>query len=95
MWYHCNGDKMGDVVKLYKKAYASVHNISFVELCHLVEGLGFILDRQEGTSHRIYQHPALLDRIEARVNIQSDHGKAKPYQVRQILDLIDKHNLLK
>ncbi len=43
--------------------------------------------RQQGTSHRVYRMPWQGD---PRVNIQSDHGKAKVYQVRQVLQAIEK-----
>ncbi len=41
--------------------------------------------RQSGTSHRVYKTPWQGD---PRVNIQSAKGKAKPYQVRQVLQAI-------
>lgn len=43
--------------------------------------------RQQGTSHRVYRMPWQGD---PRVNIQNDRGKAKPYQVRQVLAAIEK-----
>jgi hypothetical protein len=43
--------------------------------------------RQQGTSHQVYQMPWPGD---PRVNIQDDHGKAKAYQVRQVLAAIEK-----
>lgn len=43
--------------------------------------------RQRGTSHRVYRMPWAGD---PRVNIQGDKGKAKPYQVRQVIAAIDK-----
>jgi len=43
--------------------------------------------RQQGTSHRVYRMPWQGD---PRVNIQNDHGQAKPYQVRQVLAAIEK-----
>ena len=43
--------------------------------------------RQTGSSHRVYRTPWPGD---PRVNIQDDHGKAKAYQVRQVLAAIDK-----
>jgi hypothetical protein len=42
--------------------------------------------RQSGSSHRIYKTPWQGD---PRVNIQNDKGKAKAYQVRQVLKAID------
>jgi hypothetical protein len=43
--------------------------------------------RQRGTSHAIFKTPWPGD---PRVNIQNDKGKAKAYQVRQVLAAIDK-----
>ncbi len=43
--------------------------------------------RQSGSSHRIYKTPWADD---PRVNIQNHKGKAKAYQVRQVLQAIDK-----
>ena len=38
-------------------------------------------------SHAVFKTPWPVD---PRVNIQNDKGKAKPYQVRQVLAAIDK-----
>jgi hypothetical protein len=38
--------------------------------------------RQSGGSHHVYRTPWPGD---PRVNIQNDHGRAKAYQVRQVL----------
>lgn len=43
--------------------------------------------RQRGTSHRVYRMPWSGD---PRVNIQNDRGRAKIYQVRQVLKAIEK-----
>jgi hypothetical protein len=43
--------------------------------------------RQRGTSHAVFKMPWPGD---PRVNIQDDKGKAKPYQVRQVLEAIEK-----
>lgn len=43
--------------------------------------------RQSGSSHAVYKTPWPGD---PRVNIQNAKGKAKPYQVRQVLQAIDK-----
>jgi len=43
--------------------------------------------RQCGSSHCIFKTPWPAD---PRVNIQNQKGKAKPYQVRQVLLAIDK-----
>ena len=43
--------------------------------------------RQSGTSHAIFKTPWPGD---PRVNIQNARGKAKPYQVRQVLLALDR-----
>jgi len=43
--------------------------------------------RSRGTSHRVYRTPWQGD---PRVNIQNAKGKAKPYQVRQVLWAIER-----
>lgn len=43
--------------------------------------------RQVGTSHEVFKMPWPGD---PRVNIQDDKGKAKAYQMRQVLKAIDK-----
>lgn len=43
--------------------------------------------RQSGSSHLVFKTPWPGD---PRVNIQDAGGKAKPYQVRQVLKAIDK-----
>jgi hypothetical protein len=43
--------------------------------------------RQRGSSHAVFKTPWPGD---PRVNIQSDKGRAKPYQVRQVLRAIAK-----
>ena len=48
--------------------------------------------RQAGSSHVIYKTPWPGD---PRVNIQNAKGKAKPYQVRQVLWAIEQMEQLK
>ncbi|WP_235576831.1 toxin HicA [Rathayibacter sp. Leaf296] len=43
--------------------------------------------RQSRSSHRVYRTPWPGD---PRVNIQDDHGRAKPYQVKQVLAAIER-----
>jgi hypothetical protein len=43
--------------------------------------------RQKGTSHAIFKTPWIGD---PRINIQNDKGRAKAYQVRQVLLAIEK-----
>jgi predicted RNA binding protein YcfA (HicA-like mRNA interferase family) len=57
-------------------------------LTNLVEGFGFKLDRISG-SHHIYSNPGIPE----LVNLQEVKGKAKPYQIRQLLKLIERYSL--
>lgn len=72
-----------DIVELMRQ---NPKGIRFQDLCKVC-GKYFGRPRQTGTSHRIYKTPWQGD---PRVNIQNDHGKAKPYQVRQVLQAIDR-----
>ncbi|EGC88349.1 toxin-antitoxin system, toxin component, HicA family [Eggerthella sp. HGA1] len=60
-------------------------NVAFSDLAYVCETY-FGEPRQKGTSHRVYRTPWSGD---PRINIQNDRGKAKPYQVRQVLKAID------
>jgi len=63
----------------------------FKDLCKLVEALGYLLDRQKG-SHLIYRHHTRRDL--PIINLQrGSGGKAKPYQVRQVLRIIEEFKL--
>ena len=61
-------------------------NVRFADLARLCDAY-FGEPRQRGTSHRVYRTPWPGD---PRVNIQNDKGKAKPYQVRQVIKAIEK-----
>ncbi len=74
--------------KLLQKILVSQRNVSFKDFVSLVEAFGFNLQRITG-SHHLYKHPAVTDLL----NIQSDGGDAKPYQIKQFLNLIEKYNL--
>ena len=74
--------------KLLQKAPASPAGLRFEEVCGLAEAFGFHLSRVKG-SHHIFVRP----RVRELVNLQDVHGKAKPYQVRQLLDLVERYNL--
>jgi hypothetical protein len=74
--------------KILEKARSGSKNIRFEELQYLIEAFGFTHDRTKG-SHHSYEHPALPRPFP----IQSIRGKAKPYQVRQFLKLVDQYQL--
>ena len=60
--------------------------IHFADLAKVCEHY-FGRPRQSGTSHHVYKMPWPGN---PRVNIQNAKGKAKPYQVRQVLAAIAK-----
>ncbi len=61
-------------------------NVRFKDLC-MVCDYYFGNARQRGSSHRIYKTPWQGD---PRVNIQNHKGKAKAYQVKQVLMAIER-----
>lgn len=76
--------------EVLEQARRSPASLRFRDLQRLVEAIGYVLRRQKG-SHHVFTHaarPAL-----PMVNLQSDGASAKPYQVRQVVRLIDEHNL--
>ena len=74
--------------RLLQKILSGSKNIKFNDLTALLEAMGFIPDRVNG-SHHIFKHPKVVELI----NIQDVHGEAKPYQIRQVVELIEAYNL--
>ncbi len=74
--------------KLLKKLLTGSKNIKFNEIVSCAKAFGFSLDRVKG-SHNIFIHPDIPELI----NLQNVNGKAKPYQIKQLLKIIEKHNL--
>jgi len=73
--------------KIIEGMRSSPASVRFVDLCAICDHY-FGAARQHGTSHRIYKTPWPGD---PRVNIQEGKGgKAKPYQVKQVLAAITK-----
>ncbi len=64
-------------------------NIRFSELCNLLVKLGF-KERIKGSHHIYFQ-----DKVEEIINIQEIGGMAKPYQIRQVREIIIKYKLNK
>ena len=61
-------------------------NVRFSDLCKVCENY-FGKPRNMAGSHRIYKTPWQGD---PRINIQNNKGKAKAYQVKQVLLAIEK-----
>jgi hypothetical protein len=75
-----------DIKKTVDEMRRNPAGIRFAKLCRVCEHY-FGEPRQKGTSHRIYKTPWKGD---PRVNIQNAKGKAKVYQVRQVLRAIER-----
>jgi hypothetical protein len=67
--------------KLLKQAQNSPNSFRFEDLLALAECHGFVFERQVGGSHRIYKH----NKRKGLMNFQDNNGKAKGYQVKQLL----------
>lgn len=77
---------MDSIKKILDNMRSEPANIRFADLRKVCESF-FGEPRQSGTSHLIFKTPWPGD---PRVNIQDAAGKAKPYQVRQVLQAMDK-----
>jgi hypothetical protein len=72
---------MASTEDILKRMRRNPKGVSFKELSKVCDQY-FGEPRQSATSHRVYKTPWQGD---PRVNIQNVKGKAKPYQVRQVL----------
>lgn len=80
---------MGRFEKLYSHILMrrSDANVPFDALCAMLRLLGF--DQHIKGDHHIFTHPG----IEEILNLQPKNGKGKPYQVKQVRDVIIKYQL--
>ncbi len=83
---------MGRLRKLLERVRRNPFDVRFDDLVRLVEAAGYVeRKRGGGTSHKIFRHP---DRPELPlINLQASRGRAKGYQVRQVLDVMDEFGL--
>ncbi len=77
---------MSKVEDILMQMQCSPNGIRFADLCRVCDHF-FGEARQRKTSHRVYKTPWQGD---PRVNIQNENGKAKAYQVKQILKAIER-----
>ena len=78
------GSKAAEILAQAKSNPAGVR---FRDLLRLIEAAGFVFERQSG-SHRIYRREGL-----PVINVQPAGSMAKGYQVKQVVKLIETHNL--
>lgn len=75
--------------RMFEELKRRQKNVRFEKVCTIAEAFGFRFRGGRG-SHRIYVH----DGVEELLNFQNVGGKAKPYQVRQLIKIIEKYGLL-
>jgi len=76
---------MDSIEELVKQIKENPKDVRFTDLCKVCDYY-FGEARQKG-SHHIYKTPWKGD---PRINIQNDKGKAKAYQVRQVIKAIER-----
>jgi len=74
--------------KMFARIVNNQKNVQFNDFESVVEAFGFFRARGEG-SHGIYRRSNIAEFI----NLQNANGKAKPYQIKQFLALVEKYNL--
>lgn len=75
--------------RLFEEIKYNPKDVRFERICNIAESFGFRFRGGKG-SHRIY----VREGIKELLNFQSVKGKAKPYQVKQFIKIIEKYNLL-
>lgn len=77
---------MPNIDEIILKMKENPKGIRFGDLCKVCDHF-FGEPRKSSTSHRVYKTPWQGD---PRINIQNKKGKAKSYQVKQVLLALDK-----
>ena len=80
---------MSQIEEILRQIQQNPRDVRFSDLCRVCE-FYFGKPRQGGSSHQIYKTPWQGD---PRINIQNKRGKAKTYQVKQVLRAIEKLEL--
>ena len=80
---------MGNIDKLLLKILSGTSdaNISFDDLCNILKNLDFELRTK--SSHHVFRKVG----VDEKINLQKDGAKAKPYQVRQVRDILVRNRL--
>jgi len=73
----------------YEEFKRNPKGVRFEILCKGAELFGFTLRGSKG-SHRIY----VKDGVRDMLNFQNVKGRAKPYQVKQFLKVVERYGLL-
>ena len=78
-----------DKYKMLEKLKQGKSNIDFSFFEKVIRAFGFELDRQDRTSHKIYRKIGVNEKL----NIQNKKSKAKPYQIKQFVKIIEDYTL--
>ena len=76
-------------LKIYEKLKNNPKNVRFTDLCKAAELFGFKYRGGKG-SHVVYVRGG----VRWPLVFQNVKGKAKPYQVKQFLKIVEEYNLL-
>jgi hypothetical protein len=77
---------MATILETLEKMRSNPSGVRFADICKVCDHF-FGKARQSSGSHRIYKTPWVGD---PRENIQNDKGKAKSYQVKQVIRAIER-----
>jgi hypothetical protein len=77
-----------DKYKLLERIKNNPHSTNFNDFVKCIEKFGFVFVSQVG-SHKKY----IREGIPEFVDIQNKKGKAKHYQIKQFVKLVNKYNL--
>lgn len=80
---------MSGIPEIITQMRRNPQDVRFSDLCRVCDHY-FGAPRRGSTSHRVYHTPWQGD---PRVNIQNKKGKARAYQVRQVLKAIERLEL--
>ena len=80
---------MSNLKEIIAQMMRNPKDVRFSDLCQVCDHF-FGAPRRGGTSHRVYRTPWQGD---SRVNIQNKKGKARAYQVKQVLKAVERLGL--
>ena len=83
-----SGGTIKDRTRLLEELKHNDKNLHFERLCGIAERFGFRFRGGKG-SHRIFVRTGIREIL----TLQNIGGKAKPYQVRQLMKIIEEHRL--
>jgi hypothetical protein len=76
---------MNSIDRIIRGMSGNPNNVRFTDICKVC--VYYFGQGRQSSSHIIYKTPWVGD---PRINIQNDKGKAKTYQVKQVLKAIEK-----